>query len=80
VTLAEVAALADVLRAKGVRVWKDGPVEMELGPPIDSAPDSPAEPEDICRCGHPFIGHSAEGLCVTGGCDVEACAPPEAAS
>lgn len=76
----DLAALVDMLRGKGVRVFHgelDGkPIVLELGPAlIPDAPPGRAEPDpEKCRCGHGFHQHQS-GLCLIG-CEVEQCAEP----
>lgn len=73
-----VAQLADVCRAKGVRVLDAHGLRLELGP-VESplkADTARADP-DMCKCGHEAHVHM-NGLC-TRGCDVEKCIPEGAA-
>ena len=73
-TLDEVGALADLLRAKGVRLFKSDECEMELGPALVPDDGKPAVPEpDLCKCGHPEYFH-INGLC-SQGCAAETCSP-----
>ena len=77
-----VARLADVLRSKGVKVFKVGGLEMELHPSVESVsepmpqqPPVPKEDADTCKCGHAHYAHQS-GLCIHG-CAVEKCVPEE---
>ena len=71
-------SLVDSLRARGVRRYKAGDIELELGP-LEAPPPPDAKPgetpPDACKCGHAEYAH-VNGLCVHG-CDVEKCAPEE---
>jgi hypothetical protein len=84
--LDRLGALLDLLRAKGVRVYRAseldrdgrpvGRIEVEFEPTIVDHPDAkPAPDPDRCACGHMAHEHS-NGLCLHG-CEPEACAPPE---
>jgi hypothetical protein len=85
-TLAE---LMDLCRAKrvrsigGIQLQHEG---MSVAPSVsvcikffEDVPEGKPTPEDkdateTCRCGCPLVGH-VNGLCTTGGCDPEKCAP-----
>ena len=81
--LTELAALLDLLKAKGVTRFegcygeKSRLVKLEMSAPIDKAPPDarPGVDPDLCRCGHSNAEHT-NGLCLAG-CDAESCAPPE---
>lgn len=84
--LDRLGALLDLLRAKGVRVYRAseldtagrpvGRIDVEFEPTIVDHPDAkPAPDPDRCACGHMAHEHS-NGLCLHG-CEPEACAPPE---
>lgn len=80
--LADVAALLDLLKVKGVTRFTGNGVCVEFSPaqlPAASATatddkDEQADP-DTCRCGHSLTEHSS-GLCLHA-CGVEKCAPEE---
>jgi hypothetical protein len=72
----------EALRGQGVKTFtrgSDGTYSVEFfpltGPEAPKDTSTQADP-DMCRCGHSVHEH-VQGLCGVG-CDVEACAPPEA--
>jgi hypothetical protein len=76
-TLPELTAAVDMLRARGVSKYTDiagGGFVVEFFP---SLPDVKAEPAaeltEKCACGHALYEHNA-GLCIQG-CDPIKCAP-----
>lgn len=76
--LERLGALLDLLRSKGVRVFRETEhgIDVEFEPTIIDHPDAkPAPDPDRCACGHMTHEHS-NGLCLHG-CEPEACAPPE---
>lgn len=79
-----VATLADILRARGVKHFKCGAIEMELhaapetvseAAPLPRPPPVAQGDEETCRCGHPHYAHQG-GLCIHA-CPVEKCVPEE---
>ncbi len=88
--LTELAALLDLLSAKGVTHYVGPLTANALSPTVNLylRPTTPVaagvvtaekeddEPDaDLCRCGHALYTH-INGLCGDG-CDVERCVPPE---
>lgn len=77
VTLAELAAAVDMLRARGVKNYGDiagGGFTIEFFPaPVDMKPEPASKDESKCHCGHATFEHNA-GLCILG-CDPTRCAP-----
>jgi hypothetical protein len=74
-------ALLDLLRSKGVRVYRETEhgIDVELEPTVIEHPDAkPAPDPDRCACGHMAHEHGPGGLCLHG-CEPSACTPPEEA-
>lgn len=79
-TLPELTAAIDMLRARGVSKYTDvagGGFELEFFPPqpAELKPEAP-QLDTKCKCGHAPYEHNA-GLCILG-CDPTKCAPEKA--
>ena len=77
--LARLADILDLLRSKGVRIYRETAhgIEVEFEPSIDPRPEAkPAPDPDRCACGHMAHEHGDGGLCLHG-CDPSSCSPPE---
>lgn len=76
-TLAELTACVDMLRARGVSKYTDvagGGFIVEFFPPQPDVKGEPiAKHDERCACGHASYEHNA-GLCILG-CDPTKCAP-----
>lgn len=76
-TLAELTACMDMLRARGVSKYTDiagGGFVVEFFPPQPpELKDAAPAVETKCKCGHATYEHNA-GLCILG-CDPTKCAP-----
>lgn len=77
--IATISKLADMLKAKGVRVFRGAGIELEFEAPAapNVEPDAPTADPDMCRCGHANHAHM-NGLCVHG-CEAEKCIPEDTA-
>jgi hypothetical protein len=86
--LVHLAAILDLLKAKGVKHYKAGGVdvsgnefvrmEVEFEPTIDVSTGRAEKQEpdpDMCPCGH-WLHEHQDGLCLHG-CEPEACLPKE---
>lgn len=76
--LEKLGALIDLLRSKGVRVYRasETTTELELEPTVVEHRAEKQQPDpDLCSCGHLSHEHQ-DGLCLMG-CDADACAPRE---
>jgi hypothetical protein len=78
--LTDLAALLDLLKAKGVTRFegcygeKARLVKLDLSPPADVVKDEKSEPDpERCACGHPMTEHQGGG-CLRG-CDDKECNP-----
>lgn len=83
-TLAEVTAAVDMLRARGVKSYVDvagGGFEIEFWPPEAPEPKFEAAKVDAqrCACGHLKMDEHLNGLCIApgGGCDPLLCSPEQ---
>jgi hypothetical protein len=87
--LARLAEILDLLRSKGVRIYRGAvgldsegrteQAEIEFEPTVIDHPDAkPAPDPDRCACGHMAHEHGDGGLCLHG-CDPSSCSPPEEA-
>lgn len=81
--LETVGKLCDLLRARGVRIWKGADCEIEMGElPVPDVKQKALETHskleqaaEVCPCGHAEYEHQS-GLCLRG-CDVESCQEKE---
>ena len=73
VDLNALASVIDLLRSKGVSIYRADGLELQLGP-LPGAPHAvESASADRCKCGHPKWEHdSSSGLCLVG-CDAETC-------
>jgi hypothetical protein len=79
--LDHLSALLDLLRSRGVRVYRETEhgIDVEFEPTTIEHPDAkPAPDPDRCACGHMAHEHGDGGLCLHG-CDPSSCSPPEEA-
>lgn len=76
-TSAELAALVDTLKARGVRAFSVDGIRVEFAPAAEPTPIAgPAEADpEICNCKCPVYAH-VNRLCING-CEPGLCAGPE---
>lgn len=70
--------LLDLLKTKGVRVFREGDLHIEFGPPEQPADElKPPQVREACSCGHAVWEHT-NGLCMH--CDPGKCVEKAEAS